>query len=130
MTNGQRIIAVACLAEAGTGLGLIAAPWLVVGLLMGVQPEGVAIVISRVAGIALIALAIACWPGPSGRENAKPYLAMLVYNALVALVLAKVGLDAEMSGFLLWPVAILHILLSVLLAWAWSRLKRTSGTAE
>jgi hypothetical protein len=120
----------ACLAEALTGLGLIATPWLVVGLLMGIEPEGVATVISRVAGIALIALAIACWPGPSGRENTKPYLAMLVYNALVALVLAMVGLDGEMSGFLLWPVDALHFLLAALLGWALSRLRSTSGSVQ
>jgi hypothetical protein len=60
---------------------------------MGVEPEGVAIVISRVAGIALIALAIACWPGPAAKRSPTPYIAMLLYNALLALVLATVGLD-------------------------------------
>ena len=129
MTNGRRILAAACLAEALTGLGLIAAPWLVVGLRMGVEPEGVAIVIGRVAGVALIALAVACWPGPSERENAKCYLAMLLYNALVALVLGAVGLDGEIVGRLLWPVAILHFLLSALLGWAMSRSKSTNGSS-
>jgi len=130
MTNEQRIIAVASVAEAATGLGLIASPSLVVSLLLDVEPEGIAVVISRVAGIALIALAMACWPGPAGRENARPYLAMLLYNALVGLVLANVGLDGEMSGMLLWPVAILHVLLSALLAWAWSRMKTTRAFNE
>ena len=114
------------MAEAATGLGLIAAPSVVVGLLMGVEPEGIAIVISRVAGIALIALAIACLPDLGARGSAKPYLAMMLYNALVALVLAKVGFDGEMIGILLWPVAILHLVLSVLLAWAWSRMRSQS----
>jgi len=121
MTIGQRIIAVASAAEAATGLGLIAVPWLVVGLLMGVEPEGVAIVISRVAGIALIALAIACWPEPAAKGSARPYMAMLVYNALVALLLTMVGTNDETVGVLLWPVAILHFALSALLGWAWSK---------
>ena len=127
MTNEQRIIALASVAEAATGLGLIAVPWLVVSLLLGVEPEGIAIVISRVAGIALIALAIACWPDPAAKRSATPYIALLLYNALVALVLAKVGLDGDAVGVLLWPVAILHLLLSALLAWAWPRVKLPKG---
>jgi hypothetical protein len=85
MDNDQRIIAVSCAAEAATGLGLLAVPALIVGLLLGEEPEGIAIVLSRVAGIALITLAIACWPEPPARGGAKPYLAMLLYNGLVAL---------------------------------------------
>jgi hypothetical protein len=119
MNNEQRIIAVACLAEALTGLGLIAAPWIVVGLLLGVEPEGTAMVLSRVAGIALIALAIACWPEPAAKGSARPYTAMLVYNALVALVLTMVGINDETTGVLLWPVLAVHIALSALLGWAW-----------
>jgi hypothetical protein len=125
MNNEQRIIALASTAEAATGLGLLALPALIVGLLLGVEPEGIALVISRVAGIALIALAMACWPEPAAGGSAKPYLAMLFYNAFVAIVLAMVGFGGEMGGILLWPVAILHFLLAALLAWAWSRVKTT-----
>ena len=125
MNNEQRIIALASTAEAATGLGLLALPALIVGLLLGVEPEGIALVISHVAGIALIALAMACWPEPAAGGGAKPYLAMLFYNALVAIVLAMVGFGGEMGGILLWPVAILHFFLAVLLAWAWSRVKTT-----
>lgn len=54
--------------------------------------------LSRVAGIVLVALTIACWPDARARERAKPYAGMLFYNLLIALVLAKVGLDGERSG--------------------------------
>ena len=54
----------AAVAEAATGLALLIAPSLVVQLLLGEQLTGVAIPVARVAGIALIGLAIACWPGP------------------------------------------------------------------
>ena len=121
MTNGQRILAVASAAEAATGLGLVAVPSLIVGLLLGVEPMGIAIVLSRVAGIALMALAIACWPEPAAKGSARAYMAMLLYNALVAFTLAKVGIDGETAGVLLWPVAFLHLALSVLLGWAWSK---------
>ena len=127
MNNGQRVIAVASAAEAATGLGLLAVPSLIVALLLGMEPAGIALVLSRVAGIALIALAIACWPGAGARESAKPYLAMLLYNSLVALVLAEVGINGEMSGVLLWPTAIAHFVIAILIAWTWFRMGTAKG---
>ena len=121
MNSGQRIIAAASVAEAATGLGLVAVPSVVVGLLLGAELEGVAIVLSRVAVIALISLAIACWPDGDTERAGRSYFGMLLYNALVALLLLSVGISEEASGPLLWPVALLHGVLSVLLAWAWSR---------
>jgi len=52
----------AAVAEAVTGLALLVAPVLVVRLLFGAEFTGVTII--RVTGIALIALGLACWPGP------------------------------------------------------------------
>ena len=121
MNSGQRIIAAASVAEAATGLGLVAVPSVVVGLLLDAEPEGIAIVLSRVAGIALISLAIACWPDGDTKGAGRSYFGMLLYNALVALLLLSVGIGGEASGALLWPVVLLHGVLSVLLAWAWSR---------
>jgi hypothetical protein len=53
-------------------------------LLLGEQLVGVAMQVARVAGIALIALSIACWPGP-------PVVGMLTYSASVTLYLAYLG---------------------------------------
>ena len=86
----------AAIIEAATGVGLILVPSLVGQLLLGIELTGV---IVRVAGIALIVLAIACRPGP-------PMLGMLIYNAAVALYLACVGITGDSSGGLLWPVVI------------------------
>ena len=71
---------------------------------------GVAIPVGRVAGIALIALGIACWPGPSR-------IGMLTYGALVTLYLAYLGLAGGYGGVLLWPAVVLHFALTALLAW-------------
>ena len=60
------------------------------------------------AGIALVALGIACWPGP-------PRVGMLAYSAAVALYLAYVGLAGGLSGVLLWPAVVLHVILTALL---------------
>jgi hypothetical protein len=101
-------LAVAAVGEAVTGLALLIAPALVGQLLLGEPLAGVAIPVARVSGIALIALGIACWPGP-------PLRGMLAYSALITLYLAYLGLAADLTGVLLWPAVILHAILTALL---------------
>lgn len=114
----KRPLVFAAIIEAATGVGLLFVPSLVGQLLLGIQLTGA---IVRVTGIALIALAVACWPGP-------PMLGMLIYNAAVALYLAYVGFSGDSSGVLLWPVVILHAVMTVLLIRAMTSLKRNSQT--
>jgi hypothetical protein len=117
MTKGQRVLAISCGLEAATGLGLLVAPAVVANLVLGADIAGPATIIGKIAGLALISLAIACWP----RVNAKgegAYLAMLIYNALVALMLAEAGATAKATGILLWPVVVTHLIFAVLIALA------------
>jgi hypothetical protein len=95
-------------AEAATGLGLLIVPSLVGQLLLGEQLTGVAIPVARVAGMALIGLGIACWPGP-------PLVGMLTYSAAVTLYLAWLGFADGLTGVLLWPAVVLHAVLTALL---------------
>jgi hypothetical protein len=60
----NRALIFAAVAEAATGAALLIVPSLVGRLLFGEGLTGVAIPVARVTGIALIALAVACWPGP------------------------------------------------------------------
>ena len=105
----NRALAVAAVAEIATGLALLLAPALVGQVLLGADLTGLAAIVARVAGLALIGLGIACWPGP-------PRLGMVVYSAAVGLYLAYLGLAADLAGILLWPAVILHLLLAVLIA--------------
>ena len=57
------VLIFATVGEAATGLALLIIPSLVGQLLLGEDLTGVAVPVARVAGIALIALGIACWPG-------------------------------------------------------------------
>ena len=98
----------AALGEAATGLALLLAPSLVGQLLLGMEIAGPAALVARVAGIALIGLAVACWPGP-------PRLGMLTYSAAVTAYLAYLGLTGAATGVLLWPAVVLHLVLTVLL---------------
>ena len=98
----------AAVAEGVTGLGLLILPSLVGRLLLGEELTGVAIPVARVLGIALIALGVACW-------SEMPRVGMLIYGAAVTLYLAWLGFAGGFSGPLLWPAAILHAILTLLL---------------
>jgi hypothetical protein len=104
----KNALAIAAISEAATGAALLIAPQLVGQLLLGEQLAGVAVPVARVAGMALIALGIARWPGP-------PLLGMLTYSALVTVYLAYLGL-AGIAGIFLWPAVVLHVILTALLA--------------
>ncbi len=80
----NRALIFAAAAEAATGVALLIVPSLVGRLLLGEALTGIAMTVARVAGIALVALGVACWPGP-------PRVGMLIYSAAVTLYLAHVG---------------------------------------
>ena len=104
----RRVLALAAVGEIATGLALLLGPSLVGQALLGEDLTGVAIPVARVAGIALIGLGIACWPGT-------PLVGMLIYSAAVALYLAYVGLAVGIGGMLLWPAVVLHAALTAFL---------------
>jgi len=108
----KKILTFTAVVEGATGLALLIVPSLVGQVLLGDDLSGVAVAVARVTGIALIALGIACWPGP-------PLVGMLTYSALVTLYLAYLGLAGGSTGVLLWPAVALHLVLSILLGRAW-----------
>ena len=108
----KKVLVVAAIAEAVTGLALMVMPSLLGRLLLGEELAGAAIPVARVAGIALIALGIACWPGP-------PLVGMLIYSAAVTVYLAYLGFAGGFAGAFLWPAVALHAVLSILLGRAW-----------
>jgi hypothetical protein len=114
----KKILVFAAVAEAATGLALLIVPSLVGQLLLGEELTGVAILVARVAGIALIALGIACWPGT-------PLVGMLTYSAAVTLYLAYIGFTG--GGLLLWPAVVLHVILTALLTRASTSDKETKA---
>jgi len=108
----KRVLIFSAVAEIATGMALLIVPSLVGRLLLGEEFAGIAIPAARVAGIALIALGMACWPGP-------PLVGMLIYSAAVTLYLACLGFVGGLAGLFLWPAVALHAVLSVLLGRAW-----------
>src|SRR6478735_9861052 len=114
MTKGQQLLAIACGLEATIGLGLLVAPSMVVRLILGSDLADTPIIISNIAGVALISLAIACWPR-TGQTSRAPYAGMFFYTLLVALFLGEIAVDGITGGLLLWPVVATHLGLAVLI---------------
>ena len=98
----KKPLILAAAGEAAFGLALLADPPLVVRLLFDAEITGAGMVMSRVTGIALVALGVACWPGT-------PLIGMLTYGAAVTPYLAYVGFADGMRGILLWPAVVLHV---------------------
>jgi hypothetical protein len=113
----KKVLILAAVAEAATGVALLIVPALVARLLFGAEPIGVAIPFARVTGITLIALGVACWPD---RNTLRAFFGMWTYSLLAMSYLVYLGLKGE-GGILLWPGAAAHAVLSVLLVLAWRK---------
>ena len=116
-SNPKQLLSVTGAAETATGLVLAVAPSLLVELLLGAVPGTAAgITVSRVAGVAILALGVACWlarQDAAGRAARGLIAAMLVYNAAVAAILVLVWTNQGLSGVALWPVVLAHAVLAV-----------------
>ena len=100
--------------EALTGIGLIVFPSMVISLLIGTLPDGpVVVTLARVAGAALISLAIACWLHRNNAAATGIVKAMLFYNLAAAASLLYASIGDKLSGAGLWPAILLHAGLAV-----------------
>ena len=101
--------------EMATGIALIVVPSLVGRALLGQDLSGAGIAVARVAGIGLLSLGLACWPGQAD-ITPPTERALLVYNLLAAVYLGYLRVGAGFVSYLLWPACILHVVLTILLA--------------
>ena len=112
---GAMLIGLDVVIEGATGLALIAVPGVVAELLLGSDLPEIGAVTARVAGIALVALALGCWLGRRDRGGFSALAALLAYNAITAIYLGWLGLDDVFVGPLLWPAVVVHAVVAVLL---------------
>jgi hypothetical protein len=118
----KTLFALVAVGEAATGLVLLVYPPILVKLLFGAEIAGVGVVMSRIAGISLIALGLACWPG----GIAAPALrGLLTYSTLATVYLIYLGIGGEWSGKLLWPAVAVHAVLTILLVYAWFKERKS-----
>ena len=124
----KKLLGLAAVLEGATGLVLMIHPVLVARLLFGDGVSGVGKVLSRVAGIALLALGVACWPGrEAGSGSARSTGAMLTYSLLVTIYLVYLGVVAHLAGILLWPAVVVHAVWIFLVIAAWRHERQSPG---
>jgi hypothetical protein len=107
------LLIIAAVIEAGAGLALLLIPTVAVSALLGVPLDtATGLVAARIAGAALVALAIACWQARNG-ERGSPATgvveAMSFYNFAAAMVLVYAGTRLYLRSALLWPAIVLHL---------------------
>ena len=104
------LLIITAVLEAVTGLTLILMPMVASSALLGAPldtPNG--LVAARIAGTALVALAIACWQarnGDRGSPSTGVVEAMSFYNFAAAMVLVHAGIRLDLHGALLWPAIV------------------------
>jgi hypothetical protein len=111
--------------EIGAGMALMVSPAFFASILIGAPFDTAAdAVVGRVAGAALLALALACWLARDDgySSSARGIVSgMLLYNAVVVVVLACAGIAWGLSGIGLWPVVVLHATMAL---WCFACLMR------
>jgi hypothetical protein len=101
------------LLESLTALALLVLPAVSLALLLDVAAEAPPAVffVSRVAGAALLALGSASWLARNDENSPARFgllVGILVYDVVVAALLAYAGLALSMAGIALWPAVALH----------------------
>jgi len=108
----SRLYVTTAVIEAGAGLALLCLPSAAAKLLVGTPlQEPSACVVARVGGTGLLTLGVACWLARTDTQSSAArglITAMVIYNLVVAVVLAAAGLRSQQVGVLLWPAVVLH----------------------
>src|SRR5262245_10890608 len=98
------------------GASLLLAPNVLSQFLFGAAPEGVGVPFARFAGIALLGLGISSMPSNLAGTRQYAVRGLLVFNIGVTIFLAWVAVATTFRGVILWPVVILHAVISIALA--------------
>lgn len=118
--------------EAPVGVVMLIAPSLFFSTVLGVEldtPAGS--IAGRIAGAAILSLAISCWQGRNaerGSASTGIVTAMLFYNFTVNTVLVYAGTAMGIQSPLLWPVIVIHAALAVWCLLVLWRTKRKLAT--
>jgi hypothetical protein len=124
------LLTLAAAMECPTGVALVTLPALTISVLLGIQPGEDALMIGRIAGVALLALGVVCWGARAhvGATAANGILnAMTLYNTGAGALLVAYFVAGESGGAFGLIVGILHLALAA--AFAISRRRSPAGAA-
>jgi hypothetical protein len=106
----RRLLIVAAAIEGLAGAALLLFPAIVVVVLLGVAPGSPGLMIAMVAGVALLALGVAC--GGAAMDRHAPtwmVVAITVYNAGAGLLLLAFAIRGMAEGPVVWVAGVLHL---------------------
>ena len=111
--NTRFIFKLSAIAEILTGLALLLAPALVIGLLLG---EGASSdTVARMLGVGLVSVGVAGFESLGQGPRLAPRAALCTYNVGATVVLAIYGSLNVAGGILLWPVVVFHGLIGAMM---------------
>jgi hypothetical protein len=108
--------AIAAAVEAATGIALLISPALAGELLLGRAPDPAGAALCRFGGIALLFLAVACWPEQGSRAiSPAARRAIWLFQPAAAACLLWVAFGFGLRGPVLWPAVAYHLAAAVAL---------------
>lgn len=120
----KNLFTVTAIMEAGAGAVLLAFPAQPVAYLLGSSMDTpAAVIIGRIAGVALLSLAVTCWLARNDAHSPAAsgiIAALLFYNVAAAVLLGMAGLRPESAHGIVWVLALLHASMAV---WCVARLR-------
>lgn len=124
----KSVVVTAAWLEIVAGVAFLTLPHVLCRLLFATTPEGIGTTLARFAGVALVALGIACLPSTVAGSRRRAVQGLLTYNVGVAILLAWVGVGTTLHGVLLWPAVLLHAVIAAALLLPF--LTRTPGSGQ
>ena len=113
--NSRLLFNASAIVEILTGLALLLAPLLVIGLLLGEGIGSTGIAVARVLGVGLVSVGIAGYELKGLDARLAPRAGLCIYNVGATVVFAIYGSLSLSSGILLWPAVVLHGLLGAMM---------------
>ena len=106
----KKLFTLTAIFEGTTGLALMIVPNFVVSLLLGTTlNEAAGIFVTRLTGVALIALSVVCWLYRNSKQDSSGIIkAILFYNTVAAVLLVVAAVNGP-SGLGIWPASLLHL---------------------
>ena len=115
MLTQRQILTVAAVIECFAGIALIFAPSQAAVVVLGAKPDGAGLMLGRLAGIALAALAICCWEArtDSSAVQSGTVKGITFYNAGAGLFLVFLAASGRACRVVAWSAGGLHLGLAV-----------------